>query len=83
MVPKICDEQYGHMVLMAAFDCVDDTKLLSKAIIGEIIGDGKEEDSNKIAEVFGSEKAGRKILLYLLGMYNSIPHNYPRNKNLF
>ena len=54
------------MVLLAAFDCVDDTKLLSKAIVGEIIGDGKEEDSNIIAEVFGSEKAGRKVLLYLL-----------------
>ena len=68
-VPKICGEQYGHMVLLAAFDCVDDTKLLSKAIVGEIIGDGKDEESNKIAEIFGSEKAGRKVLLYLLGMH--------------
>ena len=58
------------MVLLAAFDCVDDTKLLSKAIVGEIIGDGKEEDSNIIAEVFGSEKAGRKVLLYLLGTFD-------------
>ena len=57
------------MVLLAAFDCVDDTKLVSKAIVGEIIGDGKDEDSNKIAEIFGSEKAGRKVLLYLLGMF--------------
>ena len=71
-VPKICGEQYGHMVLLAAFDCVDDTKLLSKAIVGEIIGDGKDEESNKIAEIFGSEKAGRKVLLYLLGMHTKV-----------
>lgn len=70
------------MVLMAAFDCVDDTKLLSKAVIGEIIGDGKEEDSNKIAEVFGSEKAGRKLLLYLLGTFNSIHHSFSSTKSI-
>jgi len=63
-VPKICGEQYGYMVLLAAFDCIDDTKLLSNAIFGEIIGDGKE-NINKIAEVYESEKAGRKVLLYI------------------
>ena len=77
------------MVLLAAFDCVDDTKLLSKAIVGEIIGDGKDEDSNKIAEIFGSEKAGRKVLLYLLGMHidfylscNVRPLFYARERGL-
>ena len=52
--------------MLAAFDSVDDTKLLSKAVINEIIGDGKEE-TGKINEIFASEKAGRKVLLYLLG----------------
>jgi pumilio family protein 6 len=51
--------------MLAAFDSVDDTKLLSKAVINEIIGDGKEE-TGKISEIFASEKAGRKVLLYLL-----------------
>ena len=54
--------------MLAAFDSVDDTKLLSKAVINEIIGDGKEE-TGKISEIFASEKAGRKVLLYLLGRY--------------
>ena len=67
-VPKICGEEYGHMVLLAAFDCVDDTKLIAKAIISEIIGEGKEATSEKLSEAFASEKAGRKVLLYLIGM---------------
>ena len=54
--------------MLAAFDSVDDTKLLSKAVINEIIGDGKEE-TGKISEIFASEKAGRKVLLYLLCRY--------------
>lgn len=29
-VDKICQEEYGHMVLMALFDCVDDTKFVYK-----------------------------------------------------
>ena len=57
--------------MLAAFDSVDDTKLLSKAVINEIIGDGKEE-TGKISEIFASEKAGRKVLLYLLGRYHNI-----------
>ena len=28
--------QFGHMVLMSVFSAVDDTKLVSKAIIGEM-----------------------------------------------
>ena len=32
-VIKICMEEYGHLVLLAMFDCVDDTKLVQKAII--------------------------------------------------
>ena len=32
-VVKICKEEHGHMVLLALFDVVDDTKLVSKAIL--------------------------------------------------
>jgi len=35
-VEKTACEEYGHMVLMAMFDTVDDTKLVGKAIIGEL-----------------------------------------------
>ena len=60
------------MVLLAAFDCVDDTKLLAKAVISEIIGEAKEATSQKLSEVFASEKAGRKVLLYLLGILQNV-----------
>ena len=32
-VGKICKEEYGHMVMLAIFDCVDDTKLVQKVLI--------------------------------------------------
>lgn len=68
-MPKICGEEFGHMVLLAAFDCVDDTKLVAKAVIGEMLGVEKDITTEKLGEIFASEKAGRKVLMYLLGMY--------------
>ena len=32
-VLKICKEEFGHRALMALFDCVDDTKIVSKVVI--------------------------------------------------
>ncbi|XP_002156370.2 pumilio homolog 3 isoform X1 [Hydra vulgaris] len=56
-VLKICKEEYGHMVMLALFDTVDDTVLVKKAIFPEIIANLQEliEDS-----------WGRKVILYLL-----------------
>jgi len=30
---KICKEEHGHMVLLAMIDCVDDTKIVHKAVL--------------------------------------------------
>ncbi|ELW63088.1 hypothetical protein TREES_T100010023 [Tupaia chinensis] len=49
--------QYSHLVLLAAFDCIDDTKLVKQIIISEIIS----SLPNIVAD-----KYGRKVLLYLL-----------------
>ncbi|GAB1598326.1 pumilio homolog 3-like [Argonauta hians] len=56
-IQKMCEEEYAHQVLLAAFDAVDDTKLLSKVILEEILKSLKEIASNSF---------GRKLLLYLL-----------------
>lgn len=32
-IAKICKEEYGHLVMLALFDVVDDTKLVQKAIL--------------------------------------------------
>lgn len=45
------------MVLLAAFDCVDDTKLVKQIIISEII--------SSLPNII-NDKYGRKVLLYLL-----------------
>uniref|UniRef100_A0A4W6E9W2 Pumilio homolog 3 n=1 Tax=Lates calcarifer TaxID=8187 RepID=A0A4W6E9W2_LATCA len=49
--------EFGHLVLLAIFDCVDDTKLVKQAVLSEIL--------SSLDEVIGN-KYGKKVLLYLL-----------------
>jgi len=56
-VTKIAMEEYGHLVLLAIFDCVDDTKLVGKAILGEIA-----ENMNELA----TNKYGVRVIKYLM-----------------
>ena len=32
-VVKVAKEEFGHLVLLAAFDCIDDTKFVQKVIL--------------------------------------------------
>ncbi|KAM5300512.1 pumilio homolog 3 [Ctenodactylus gundi] len=56
-VEKVANGQYSHLVLLAAFDCIDDTKLVKQIIISEII--------SSLPNIV-KDKYGRKVLLYLL-----------------
>ncbi|XP_007937599.1 pumilio homolog 3 [Orycteropus afer afer] len=56
-VEKVANGQYSHLVLLAAFDCIDDTKLVKQIIISEII--------SSLPNIV-NDKYGRKVLLYLL-----------------
>lgn len=56
-VEKVANGQYSHLVLLAAFDCIDDTKLVKQIIISEII--------SSLTNII-NDKYGRKVLLYLL-----------------
>ncbi|XP_032657682.1 pumilio homolog 3 isoform X1 [Chelonoidis abingdonii] len=56
-VEKIATGEFSHLVLLAAFDCIDDTKLMKQLIISEISGSLPNIINNKY---------GRKVLLYLL-----------------
>eukprot|EP00090_Calanus_glacialis_P027679 TRINITY_DN4384_c0_g1_i1.p1 TRINITY_DN4384_c0_g1~~TRINITY_DN4384_c0_g1_i1.p1 ORF type:complete len:639 (-),score=253.64 TRINITY_DN4384_c0_g1_i1:48-1964(-) len=60
-VEKTAYEEYGHMVLMAIFDTVDDTKLVGKAIIGELC-----ENFVKIIQ----NKFGLRVVKYLVAGRN-------------
>ncbi|XP_034502745.1 pumilio homolog 3 isoform X1 [Ailuropoda melanoleuca] len=56
-IEKVANGQYSHLVLLAAFDCIDDTKLVKQIIISEII--------SSLPNIV-NDKYGRKVLLYLL-----------------
>ncbi|KAK2818851.1 hypothetical protein Q5P01_024412 [Channa striata] len=54
---KFATGEFGHLVLLAIFDCVDDTKLVKQAVLSEILSSLDEVINNKY---------GKKVLLYLL-----------------
>ncbi|XP_069783488.1 pumilio homolog 3 [Narcine bancroftii] len=56
-VEKIANGEFSHLVLIAAFDCIDDTKLVKQIILSEIISSLPNLINNKY---------GKKVLLYLL-----------------
>ncbi|KYO20831.1 pumilio homolog 3 isoform X1 [Alligator mississippiensis] len=56
-IEKITTGEFSHLVLLAAFDCIDDTKLMKQLIISEI---------NAALPNIINNKYGRKVLLYLL-----------------
>ena len=56
-VVKTACEQYGHLVLLAIFDAVDDTKLVGKAIIGELL---------ELPDTVINDKYGVRVIKYLM-----------------
>ena len=56
-VKDVAKSEHGHRVLMAMFDSVDDTVLMKKLVLGEIITD--------LVEIAGNEH-GRRVILYLV-----------------
>ncbi|XP_052255942.1 pumilio homolog 3-like [Dreissena polymorpha] len=64
-VVKICQEEFGHLVMLAIFDCVDDTKLVKVALLDEMLKSVSEVADNQY---------GRKVLLYVLNPRD--PHHF-------
>ncbi|WWC69567.1 uncharacterized protein I206_103510 [Kwoniella pini CBS 10737] len=56
-VEALCKDGDAQMVLFTAFDCVDDTKLMGKAFVSDVVG---------LATNLAFDKQGRRALLYLL-----------------
>lgn len=56
-IAKFAMGEYAHLVLLAAFDCIDDTKLVKQIIISEML--------SSLSDII-SNKHGKKVLLYLL-----------------
>ncbi|XP_052775179.1 pumilio homolog 3-like [Mya arenaria] len=64
-VVKVAQEEFGHLVLLTVFDCVDDTKLVKVALLDELL--------KSISDV-ADNQYGRKVLLYLLSPRD--PHHF-------
>lgn len=56
-VLELCKHEHGHTVLIAVFDTIDDTVLVNKMIIAEIL-------KNTLDLV--KDEWGRKVLKYIL-----------------
>ncbi|WWD15825.1 hypothetical protein CI109_100249 [Kwoniella shandongensis] len=56
-IEALCKDGDAQMVLFTAFDCVDDTKLMGKAFVSDIVG---------LAPDLAFDKHGRRVILYLL-----------------
>ncbi|CAK7216388.1 Pumilio y domain member 6 [Sporothrix eucalyptigena] len=64
----LCGDPYGHTIILAACDLVDDTKLTSKTIFPEILGKGEGDDNSKEVEniIFcANDLNARTTILYL------------------
>ncbi|KAK3383899.1 armadillo-type protein [Lasiosphaeria ovina] len=44
----MCGDAYGHMIILAAYDLIDDTVLTFKTIFPEILGKSEEKDTHNI-----------------------------------
>ncbi|XP_035829292.1 pumilio homolog 3 [Aplysia californica] len=66
-VVKICQEEHGHLLLLAIFDCVDDTVLVQKVILDELV--------KSLGDV-AQNQHGRKVLVYLLNPRDRV-HCHP------
>ena len=54
---KIATEQHSYMVLLAAFDCIDDTVFLKKAVLDELMSD---------INFLKASESGVRVLKYLV-----------------
>ncbi|KAF7987487.1 hypothetical protein HCN44_003249 [Aphidius gifuensis] len=64
-VKDIAISEYGHIILMACFDSIDDTTLMKKILFPELI--------NNLNDIVNDEH-GKKVLLYLVARRDS--HNF-------
>jgi pumilio family protein 6 len=58
-------DQFGHVVILTAYDVVDDTKLTAKTIFPELLGE-EEESRNQNVVAAANNLFARTTLLYLL-----------------
>jgi pumilio family protein 6 len=68
----MCGDKYGHVVILTAYDVVDDTVLTSKTIFPEILGKNEETDAANIISLATDLNARTTILYLFEGMSRSL-----------
>lgn len=56
---SMCGDQYGHRIILTAYDVIDDTVLTSKVIFNEVLG--KTEEAHNV--IFGANNLNARITL--------------------
>uniref|UniRef100_A0A1B6I1C4 PUM-HD domain-containing protein n=1 Tax=Homalodisca liturata TaxID=320908 RepID=A0A1B6I1C4_9HEMI len=72
-VKEISTSENGHVLLLALFDSIDDTVLLKKALIPELLEEAEEMAKNEW---------GRKVILYLVAHRDS-SYFHPQQTEIF
>ncbi|KAK7951857.1 pumilio-like proteiny domain family member 6 [Apiospora aurea] len=57
-------DAHGHLIILTAYDVIDDTVLTSKSIFPEMIGKGEQDDANNLL-VLANDPNGRLSVRYL------------------
>ncbi|PHH90985.1 hypothetical protein CDD83_2055 [Cordyceps sp. RAO-2017] len=65
-------DAYAHVVILTAFDVIDDTKLLSKAVFPELLGDKEEEMAQNVVGAVNNAHARTTILYLFEGLSSSL-----------
>ncbi|KAJ3193805.1 hypothetical protein HK101_004069 [Irineochytrium annulatum] len=69
LVSKIAREQYGHTVLITAFDCIDDTVMVAKAVLPELTAPPAKATDATVDSIGPGElmrdKYASRVLLFL------------------
>lgn len=65
-------DQHAHLVILTAYEVIDDTKLSSKTIFSELLGDGEESIAQNVVEAVNNNVTRRTILYLFEGMSKSL-----------
>ena len=65
-VPAIAKEQYGHLVLLSCFECIDDTVVVAKTLVAELLKP-LAESQQTLCELLRDRFAARVFLHLLSG----------------
>jgi len=69
LMVKTAKEEHGHMALLAMLDSVDDTKLVGKSVLGELVA-----SDEIIEEIIDTEKARKVFTFALVGRNKTFFH---------